>query len=728
VHWAQDTFPNVGRDASFVMPTDAKEASCHIASTSTVLFDEILTRSPCTADIRDYNRDSIQVESSMWPSQWFRPPRHLPALFVGIMVVLAVTLGWLSWRFLEQDRKLENQRIQERLETSADLIGAGLLRKIGETEAQLAELLTLSDSELASRSLRITGPSDETALVAVMNPQHVDVYPRANLLYYPFLPANREPPESSFASGELFEFQQKDYAKAVTAFRELSQSQDPQIRAGALLRLGRNLRKAKQLDDALLVYAQLAKLTGITVGGLPAELVARHARCSLLNELRRNPTAQNEAEALYADLHRGKWPLTRGAYGFYSQEVGRWFSPDAGLKAREKERLATAAAVVSLWDEWQRIRRGEGRSSGRSSLWAHDRSVLFLWRSNADRMIGLVAGSRYFEEHWLPTLQQVMERQGVRVALTDAEGNPVLGPLPTSSSQQAVRTSAETQLPWTAHVVSRDPGADQTQHAGRRRVLLLGFGLLAALLLASSYFIARAVTRELEVARVQSEFVSAVSHEFRTPLASIRQLSEMLSDGRIPNETRRKEYYEGLRRASERLYHLVEGLLDFGRMEAGVREYRFEPLDTDSLVRSVVEEFSQEISEQRCQVTIKQNNHLPRVRADQESLRRALWNLLDNAVKYSPDCKTVWVEASCENDRVAIRVRDEGLGIALHEQKQIFKKFVRASSAGAAGAKGTGLGLAMVHHIITAHGGEVRVSSQPGKGSTFTLLLPIAKE
>jgi len=339
-----------------------------------------------------------------------------------------------------------------------------------------------------------------------------------------------------------------------------------------------------------------------------------------------------------------------------------------------------------------------------------------------------LAGPRYLEQQWLSVLRPLMDRQSVRLALIDAEGHPVLAQFSATPPRQAVRNSAETQLPWTLHVVSRDPMAELTQQGNRRRLLLLAFTLVATFVLAGSYFIARAVTRELEVVRLQSDFVSAVSHEFRTPLASLRQLSELLSDGRVPSERRRQEYYQGLRRASERLYRLVESLLDFGRMQAGARQYRFELVETESLFRSVVEEFAEEAGERGYRVDIAQQGHLPRVQADREALSRALWNLLDNAVKYSPQNKTVWAEATCENGQVAIRVCDKGLGIAPHEQKQIFKKFVRAASADAAGAKGTGLGLTMVEHIIAAHGGQVRVDSEPGVGSTFTIILPSAKE
>jgi signal transduction histidine kinase len=163
-------------------------------------------------------------------------------------------------------------------------------------------------------------------------------------------------------------------------------------------------------------------------------------------------------------------------------------------------------------------------------------------------------------------------------------------------------------------------------------------------------------------------------------------------------------------------------------MQAGVQQYRFELLETGTFFRGVAEEFAQEIRDRGYQVEITQQPHLPAVKADRDALTRALWNLLDNAVKYSPQNKTIWAKATCENGRVAISVSDKGLGIAPHERKKIFKKFVRAASAEAAGARGTGLGLTMVEHIVAAQGGQMHVESELGVGSTFTILLPSAKE
>ena len=175
------------------------------------------------------------------------------------------------------------------------------------------------------------------------------------------------------------------------------------------------------------------------------------------------------------------------------------------------------------------------------------------------------------------------------------------------------------------------------------------------------------------------------------------------------------------------MHRLVEGILDFRRMDEAAREYQLEWLDTGGLVQEVAEEFAQEVQDRGYSVEIEVEKSLPRLRADREALGRAIWNLLDNAVKYSSDCMTVWIQANCTGDQVSIRVRDEGLGIAQSEQEQIFDKFFRASSAKAAGVRGTGLGLAMVQHIVTDHGGQLYVASQPGAGSTFTINLPVER-
>ena len=182
----------------------------------------------------------------MWLSHWFGPPRHLLVLFLAIALALVTALGWLSWRLLEQDRALESQRVLERLDHAADLVAVALLRNLSQTEEQLNGLAALPDAQLAVAAAEQAKQLSADALLVVLRPQRIESYPATRLLYYPVLPASREPPASVFAAGEAFEFQQKDHGRAMAAFREMARSQDVVIRAGALLRLGRNLRKARQ--------------------------------------------------------------------------------------------------------------------------------------------------------------------------------------------------------------------------------------------------------------------------------------------------------------------------------------------------------------------------------------------------------------------------------------------------------------------------------------------------
>jgi signal transduction histidine kinase len=291
-----------------------------------------------------------------------------------------------------------------------------------------------------------------------------------------------------------------------------------------------------------------------------------------------------------------------------------------------------------------------------------------------------------------------------------------------------VRTAAVTRLPWTLHVTGTDAVDAASAVAGRPRLLLAGLSILTVLLVLSSYSIVRAMPKELAVARQQSDFVASVSHEFRSPLTSLRQLSSMLLQGRLASEEQRQRSYEFLADETGRLERLIEGLLDFGLMEAGEAHYRFEDVDAGDLVRDLVAAFQRTVTAQGYQVELSLPSAGYRIRADRDALGRAIWNLLDNAVKYSPEHHMVWVDATPQDTRLGITVRDQGMGIPPGEQRAIFGKFVRGASSREAGVKGTGLGLAMVKHIVAAHHGEVQLQSVEGEGSQFTILIPLEKE
>jgi signal transduction histidine kinase len=255
-------------------------------------------------------------------------------------------------------------------------------------------------------------------------------------------------------------------------------------------------------------------------------------------------------------------------------------------------------------------------------------------------------------------------------------------------------------------------------------MLLAGLGAVLVLVAAGSYLVVRSRNREIGLAKLQSDFIAAVSHEFRTPLTALRQFNELLGEADDLAPDKRRTYYKAQTRATERLHRLVESLLDFGRMEAGRRPYTLQRVDAGALVVDVVQELRREIDgrgfDLRC--AIEPGEHP--VNADAEALARAVWNLIDNAVKYSGDSREIDVTLGRTPREVFIGVRDRGIGIPAGDEQRIFQKFVRLPAASAGGIKGSGIGLAMVQHIVAAHGGSVRVASVEHEGSTFTIVLP----
>jgi signal transduction histidine kinase len=647
------------------------------------------------------------TKQPMGLARWLHPPGRTLAVFLFLMIILGGALGWLGWQWLKQDRALEGQRLQERLETAADRMTAALQQNLSELEANLSFTPGARGPELP-----------EGVLVLQATKRSVDSYPPGGLLYYPVIPEGEEPPAACFVAGETLEFRLNDPAKAADVFEELARSADPKLRAGALLRLGRNLRKIRRYKEALRTYEDLAQLGRTSVLGLPAELMAREARSSVLETTGKGEDLRKEALSLRAALWSGRWHLLRPVWEFHMEEANRWAGSDP-LKEGERNSLALSNAAESIYSQWL----SEPESKGRRILNVESRPVLISWAGTLDRMAAVFAGPEYLNSKWTAALI------GPRVmgALVDADGQVLIGTVD-KRGPQVVRTAADTRLPGTIHATISDPDAEAAGVAGRRRLLLSGFAVLALMLLAGSYFIMRSIDRERAVAKLQSEFVSAVSHEFRTPLTSLRQLSEMLSKGRVPTDDLRQKSYDIMSRESERLQRLVESLLDFGRIEARAFRYRFERLDPVSLVESLVAEFQEKAAAQGYRVELELAGEYPLIRADREAIGLALRNLLDNAVKYSPDCRTVWVEMARERGRLAIRVRDQGLGIPAAEHKEIFKRFVRGADSRIAHIQGTGVGLAMARRIVEDHSGEIRVESEPGRGSTFTILLPMEKK
>ncbi len=617
-------------------------------------------------------------------------PRSLIGLIVGITVVPLSTLLWLGWRLLEQDRILEGQQAQQRLERAADLMTGALQRAIASSEQRLAA----GSQEWPDGAVAISLRADR-----------IEAYPQERVAYLPAVAPLREGPSETFSEGEDLEFRKQDRLGAIAVFGELAKSSDPAIRAGALLRLGRNLSSMGRTREALAGYEQLSAMDEAAIGGVPAGLVGRYARCELLDKEKRASELRAEAERLSRELASGRWTLTAPVYWLYAGDAANWRGAEPPGK-RQAEVFAEAAAI--LWEQWR-----AQPPSGQKLLAIGDQKLVVLWQNSGGLFRALIAAPEFIETQWIAAVAPVARERRISFRLGNgADAVPA-----------AKRTAGQTALPWNFAVTSLDRLEQSGDFVLRRRLLIAGFVLLVAMALTAGYLIVRAVSRELAVARLQSDFVAAVSHEFRTPLTALRQFTDMLRENEHLNRDRRNLCYEAQSRATDRLTRLVESLLDFVRMEAGAHRYKFEQLDCAELVGRVVEDFRPDAEASGYKVEFRGNGSAA-VDVDSEALARAVWNLLDNAVKYSPEHDTVEVGLNRGNGDVRIAVRDRGMGVPAHERHAIFSKFQRGEQARTRGIKGTGIGLAMVDEIVKAHHGRVEIESEPGRGSTFTIVLP----
>jgi signal transduction histidine kinase len=247
------------------------------------------------------------------------------------------------------------------------------------------------------------------------------------------------------------------------------------------------------------------------------------------------------------------------------------------------------------------------------------------------------------------------------------------------------------------------------------------------------------VTREREVDRLKSEFVSVVSHELRTPLTSILGYTELLL-AREFAPVERREFIQTVHKEADHLANLVEDLLNVSRLDAGKIKLERWVMALPKLVRELVAQMNAELDVERHRLLLDVPESLPPIYADRDRVRQILSNLLSNAIKYSPEGGEVVLHASVlhrppasapqlpPEPALLISVRDQGIGIPPHELSRIFERFYRVDNSNTRRIGGTGLGLAITRALVELHGGRIWVESTPGEGSTFYVTLPLATE
>jgi two-component system, OmpR family, phosphate regulon sensor histidine kinase PhoR len=288
-------------------------------------------------------------------------------------------------------------------------------------------------------------------------------------------------------------------------------------------------------------------------------------------------------------------------------------------------------------------------------------------------------------------------------------------------------TSAGERTPGWQLVLSPQ-GRDPFEELASRQMTLyiwIGSLLLAAvavLAAAAAHFIRRSV----RLAGMKADLVAAVSHELKTPLSSMQLLVDTLLEEPVFDPAKTREYLELIARENSRLSLLIANFLAFSRIERNRYTFEFAPAPVEEIVQAAIEAAGERFREPGCELSIDIAPDLPEVNADLSALVTTLVNLLDNAYKYTPGPKEITLRVFAASRGICFEVRDNGIGIAPREMKKIFLKFYQADGTLARTGGGCGLGLSIVWFLVEAHGGSVRVSSEPGKGSIFTVAVGAA--
>ncbi len=410
-----------------------------------------------------------------------------------------------------------------------------------------------------------------------------------------------------------------------------------------------------------------------------------------------------------------------GTLGLQADRTRSWSVHDVRLVEAVARELRVSMEAARLFQSRQRenerllaLQRASAVVAARSTT----REVIDEILRTASSLLGQASASLYLwdEAEGGLRLTQNADPSGRRVGVFLSRGTGGLGDL-LARLEPAVVNDYPTWSAATPNGIAN----------GLQAVLglsLFGDQAVAALTNAEAFERQRAAMEQLErVNRAKSEFVSIVSHEFRTPLTGIQGFSEMMKDEDL-TIAEMKEYAADINKDAQRLNRMITEMLDLDRMEAGRMTLHREPADLNAIVSEAADRVRPNAPEHP--ISLRLDVALPALSADRDKLTQVVANLLSNAVKYSPTGGEIVVVTSRDGTSAHLTVSDHGMGIPVDRLESIWERYSRIETDKTRGIQGTGLGLPIVRQIVTMHGGKVWAESMIGRGSTFHVVLPLA--
>jgi signal transduction histidine kinase len=625
------------------------------------------------------------------PADRRRRVRRIALLLSAILIPTAAVI-LLVFRVVRQENELSERRGAEQRREALDQLRRELTARLQALRLEeVNRLIGESGRRLPSGSpIVFVAPMVQDRMVLPWEDGRTAAHPTAEFVRW-----QRE--------GESREFRQNNAAAAAASYRHaLDIARSPWEQCSARLWLGRGYLKAGMTRDAERTdQAALQECGDVSDSdGIPLALYAAERLLASGRTVGRNDSPV--ADYVLRRASAQQWRPPNEAF-FLQSLLRRIASPAAAealrtlaVEMRNVEQIS--ALVQDMHDHLEKLQRASRSAPGDLS-----------WMGYGDEpwLLTLVSPTSFAAPVIMAASSRRIVPAGVTLRVTPAPGAVPLGD-----------GFVDLQVEWPAGRFAVPPAVPAVLY-GSSLCVVLGAALLAG------YLLLRDVHREAETAAMRSHFVASVSHELKTPLTSIRAHAETLLLGRAGSGETTSDYLKTIVSESERLTRLVDSVLAFSRIEQGRKTYHLQAIRLEDVVWSAAKTMEYPLSQLGFTLTISSDGSAPTLLADAEALTQAILNLLGNAMKYSGDARSIEMRIGIQDDEAFVDVVDHGIGIARDDQSRIFERFNRVQSIETAGIAGTGLGLPLARHVVEAHRGRIAVVSHPGRGSTFSVRIPV---
>lgn len=642
----------------------------------------------------------------------------LIAVFLPSLVLIIFTV-----RMIGQEKELAQKRLSEERRRVALEIGRHLLFQLEHIKFQ--ETNALADSETTPTDMNYANP--EVVLVAPVEGRRLVLPWEENQNKNDAERLLNDPEfREKIQKAQKEEFANKDHQKALRLYEQaLSTAKGAFQENYTGILMARVLMKVDQKDKAIAIYREILKhpFTVTDEYGVPLSLYAAER---LLEHTKDHESVLSHIQK---EISKRPWLSPPGAYLLLDLlEDFPASAGEAGVIRTAHECKEAVQKQIHILEQAMNLRNDFLTLGFRKNreIPEGEKNPLWIGYGNAPWLMSLTESP--------PGESSFLIAVSVRSVLDTLKSkSDFREAFPIEFSITSRQDSAGLPLGSNFQGLGISFGEDQEKMFSAPRSIqpeffLLALPLILGITLFGAYILWRDVRREVKTAEMRSQFVSSVSHELKTPLTAIRMFAETLRFGRTKDQKAHTEYLETIVNESQRLTRLLNNVLDFSKIEKGKRIYHPEPASLYEVVKSAARTMEYPLKQQGFQLDISMEEGLPLAQVDRDAMEQALLNLLHNAVKYSGDSKKIGLHLKKKNTHALIQVADQGIGIPPQEKEKIFEKFYRAASPQNERIAGTGLGLALVSHIVEAHGGRLELESEPGKGSTFSIYIPLEKK